>query len=131
MTQKSLLFRADFLLDRSRGGDRLIFKRWRRVLGGSLPGIMGISKHCSSVRVRLHHGEEQGRFSLWLRLAVERHPRRKRLLKIKAKLCDRLESALLAIGGEIVKCGLRRCHGKSLPTPLPFVQPGELTASVG
>jgi hypothetical protein len=122
--QKTLLVHADFLLDRSRGGDRLIFKRWRRALAEFLPRIMGISKRCSRARVRLHYGEEQGRFSVWLRIPVERYPGRKRLQRIKEKLREKLESALLAIGGDVVKFGIRRCQRK--PVLLDLAQP-ELT----
>jgi hypothetical protein len=104
--RKHLLVRADFTLDRSRGGDRLTFKRWRRVLADALPRLMGLAD-CRAV-LRLHHGEEEGRYSLWLRLPVERRPGRKRLGKIRAKLWERLESALLPVGGELAKLGVRR-----------------------
>ena len=61
-------------------------------------------------RVRLHEGEEEGRFSMWLRLPISRRPGRKRLAKIKAKLFDRLESVLLPVGGDVIKLGVRRCQ---------------------
>jgi hypothetical protein len=110
--RKSLLVRADFALDRSRGGDRLTFKRWRRVLAGALPRLMGFGDHCTRAVLRLHEGPEEGRFSLWLRLPVSRRPSRKRLGKIKAKLRDRLESVLLPVGGDVIKLGVRRCQPK-------------------
>src|SRR5262249_41457681 len=106
--RKSLLLRADFTLDRSRGGDRLIFKRWRRVLADALPRLMGCADRCSRVVLRLREGEEQGRFSLWMRLPIDRFPARERLRKLQEKLRARLESVLLAVGGDIVKFVLRR-----------------------
>jgi hypothetical protein len=120
--RKSLLVRADFILDRSRGGDRLTFKRWRRVLADALPRLLGCADRCPRAVVRLHRGEVEGRFSGWLRIPVERRPGRKRLRKIRAKLHDRLESALLPVGGEVVKVGVRRCRARAVPAAplLPF-----------
>src|SRR3954452_19979135 len=81
-----LLVRADFVLDRSRGGDRLTFKRWRRGLAEALPSLMGLPG--SRAVVQLHYGEEEGRYSAWLRVPIQRLPKRKRLGKIKARLRD-------------------------------------------
>jgi hypothetical protein len=106
--RKSLLVRADFTLDRSRGGDRLMFKRWRRVLADALPRLLGVADRCSRAAVRLRRGEEQGRYAAWLRLPVERRPGRKLLRRIKEKLRGRLEEALLPVGGEVIKLGVRR-----------------------
>src|SRR5215204_1112997 len=92
----NLLVRADFVLDKSRGGDRLTFKRWRRGLAEALPGLMGFPN--SRAVVQLHHGEVEGRYSAWLRVPVRLLPKRKRVGKIKARLRGRLESALLAVG---------------------------------
>ena len=86
MNTKTLLVRAELTLNRSQGGSRLLFKRWRRVLAGALPRLMGIANRCPRAVVRLHHGEEQGRFTMWLRFPVERRPGREHLGKIKAKL---------------------------------------------
>jgi hypothetical protein len=117
-TRKSLLARADFVLDRSRGGDRLTFKRWRRVLGEVLPRLMGCAERCPRAVVRLHHGEEEGRFTAWLRLPVERLPGRKRLRLIGARLRERLEAGLLAVGGDVLKVSVRRFRARpALPAP--------------
>jgi hypothetical protein len=128
--RKSLLVRADFSLDRSRGGDRLTFKRWRRVLSDALPRLMGYGARGV---LRLHEGPEEGRYSLWLRLPISRRPGRKRLAKIKAKLLDRLESVLLPVGGDVIKLGVRRCQPKRslrlVPQEtvlLPFVRTDEV-----
>ena len=115
--RKSLLVRADFTLDRSRGGDRLTFKRWRRVLAEALPRLLGFGGRRAVLR--LHEGEEQGRFSLWLRLPVRRRPGRKRLGAIKAKLRDRLESVLLPVGGDVIKLGVRRCQPRRASPLVP------------
>jgi hypothetical protein len=104
----NLLVRADIVLDRSRGGDRLTFKRWRRGLAEALPSLMGF--HGGRAVVQLHHGEEQGLYSVWLRLPVKRMPKRERMGKIKERLRGRLESALLAVGGDVLKLGVRRCR---------------------
>jgi hypothetical protein len=111
-TRKYLLARADFTLDRSQGGDRLTFKRWRHVLARALPELMGCADRCTRAVVRLHHGEEQGRFSAWLRIPLERRPGRKRMRQIKDKLRARLEAVLLPVGGEVVKFGVRRFRHK-------------------
>lgn len=111
--RKSLLVRADFILDRSRGGSALVFKRWRRVLAESLPRLMGLGNRCSRARVRLHRGEEQGRFSAWLRIPVRRHPGRNGFRKIRQKLHEKLEAVLLAVGGEVIRFGVRRCRPKA------------------
>ena len=121
----SLLVRADFILDKSRGGDRLTFKRWRRGLAESLPALMGFPA-CRAV-VRLHHGEVEGWYSVWLRVPVRRLPRRKRMGKIKARLRDRLEAALLAVGGDVVKLGVRRCRPRH---ELRLVRPEPLSLEV-
>jgi hypothetical protein len=106
--RKFLIVRADFVLDRSRGGDRLMFKRWRRALAEVFPRLLGCASRSDRTAVRLHCGEEEGRFTGWLRLPVQRLPGRKGLRKLKAKLRDRLEMALLAVGGDVVKFGVRR-----------------------
>jgi hypothetical protein len=116
----SLLVRADFVLDRSRGGDRLTFKRWRRGLAAALPALMGFPE--SRALVWLRQGEEQGRYSVWLRVPVEALPKRKRLARIKAALLGRLEAALLAVGGDVIKLGVRRSrprHELRLVAPEP------------
>ena len=107
-TQKFLLVRAEFVLDRSRGGDRLMFKRWRRALAEVFPRLLGYANRCDRTAVRLHYGEEEGRFTGWLRLPVERLPNRRHLHDLKAKLCDRFETALLAVGGDVIKFSIRR-----------------------
>jgi hypothetical protein len=130
-----LLARADFVLDRSRGGDRLTFKRWRRGLAEALPGLMGFPG--VRARVRLRHGEEQGRYSVWLRLPARRLPNHKGLGKVKARLRGRLDAALLAVGGDVVKFGVRRCKAphrlrlvSAEPCPILFVPAGPELASV-
>jgi hypothetical protein len=110
---KTLLVRFDFILDRSRGGDRLVFKRWRRVLAAALPGLMGLSRCCPRAVLRLRHGEEQGRFSGWLRIPVERHPGLDRLRRIREKLQEKLESVLIAVGGEVLKVVVRRLRPRT------------------
>lgn len=117
----TLLVRADFTLDRSRGGDRLTFKRWRRVLAAALLRLMGFAD-CRAA-LRLHHGDEEGRYSFWLRLPVERRPGRKRLARIREKLRDRLESVLLPVGGEVVKLGVRRCRPRLVLRLVPADAP--------
>jgi hypothetical protein len=114
---KSLLIRADFTLDRSRGGDRLTFQRWRRVLADTLPRLLGVAGRCSRAVVHLRQGEEQGRFSAWLRLPIHRRPGRKLLRRVRERLRNRLEAVLLAVGGEVIKLGVRRCQPRSRRAP--------------
>lgn len=130
-TRKSLLVRADFVL--GGGGDRLMYKRWRRILAGALPRLMGCTDRCPEAeRVRLRSSDE-GRFSGWLRIPVERRPSRRRMRKYRAKLLRRLEAGLLPIGGRVLKVGVRRCRGKSAPPPAPPLERMEnaFAASVG
>src|SRR5438132_8592454 len=108
MMRKFLIVRADFVLDRSRGGDRLMFKRWRRALVNVFPRLLGCASRADRTAVRLHSGEEEGRFTAWLRLPVRRLPGRSGLRRLKSKLRDRLEMALLAVGGDVIKFGIRR-----------------------
>ena len=115
--RKSLLVRADFTLDRSQGGDRLTFKRWRRVLAEALPRLLGVADRCPRAVVSLHDGEEQGRYSAWLRLPVERSPGRELVRRIKENLRGRLQAVLLPVGGELIKFGVRRLQPKPAPRP--------------
>jgi hypothetical protein len=128
--RKFLLVRADFVLDRSRGGSRLLFKQWRRALAGFFPKMLGCATRADRSVVRLHHGEEQGRFTGWLRLPVERLPGPQGLRGIKAKMRDRLEAALLAVGGDVLNFGVRRYRLKgSSPVEKPKVTVGEPSAA--
>jgi hypothetical protein len=131
----SLLVRADFVLDRSRGGDQLTFKRWRRGLAEAIPGLMGFPD--IRAKVRLHHGEEQGRYSVWLRLPARRLPNRKGLGKVRVRLRERLDSALLAVSGDVIKFGVRRCKARHQlrlispePCPMRLVPVGPELVSV-
>src|SRR5262245_56394038 len=121
---KSLLVRADFVLGNRRGGDRLTCKRWRRALAAALPGLLGCADRRPAVRVRLHEGEGEARFSGWLRIPIERRPSRRRLCRFKAKLLTRLEAGLRPIDGEVIKLGVRRCAarrpGTAAQPSLPF-----------
>ncbi len=74
----------------------------------SFLGCLDVRIVATALRCSLHYGEEEGRFTGWLRLPVERLPNRKRLQKLKAKLCDRFETALLAVGGDVIKFSIRR-----------------------
>jgi hypothetical protein len=120
-TRKSLLVRADFVL--GGGGDRLMYKRWRGILADALPRLMGCADRCPEAEhVRLQSGDE-GRFSGWLRIPIERRPSRRRMRKYKAHLRRRLEAGLTPIGGRVVKVGVRRCRGKSAPpAPMPLLE---------
>jgi len=100
-----LLARADFAL--TGGGDRGLLKRWRRVLAGSLPALMG---RAGKARVRLH---ETGSFTAWMRLPVERRPTRGRTRALEARLRDRLEAALLPVRGLVFDLRVRRFRRKA------------------
>jgi hypothetical protein len=116
-TNKSLLVRADFVLGNRRGGDRLMCKRWRRALADALPRLLGCADRRPLVRVRLHEGEGEARFTGWLRIPIERRPSRRRLRKFKAKLRARLEAGLLPVDGEVLKLGVRRCQPHPVREP--------------
>jgi hypothetical protein len=118
-SQKSLLVRADFVLHNRLGGDRVVCKRWRRVLADALPRLLGCARRCPQAEVCLHEGQGEARFSLWLRIPIERRPSRTRLRKFKAKMRKRLEAGLLPIDGHVVKLGVRRCRAPE-PEMLPL-----------
>jgi hypothetical protein len=107
---KSLLVRADFVLGNRQGGDRLMCKRWRRALAEALPRLLGCADRRPAVRVRLHEGEGEARFSGWLRIPIERRPNRRRLRRFKAKLRASLEAGLRLVDGAVLKLGVRRCR---------------------
>jgi hypothetical protein len=110
-TRKSLLVRADFVLGRRQAGDVRVYKRWRRILLDALPRLLGCERRCRRAeRVRLRAGAEEGRFSAWLRIAIERRPSRKRARKLAERLRGRLEASLRPIDGHVVKIGVRRCR---------------------
>jgi hypothetical protein len=113
-----LLVRADFVLGNRRGADRLWCKRWRRVLKDALPRLLGCANRCPTAEVCLHDGDGEARYSGWLRIPIERRPSRRRLRKFKAKLRSRLEAGLLAVDGQVIKVGVRRC----VPRPAPVVE---------
>jgi hypothetical protein len=132
-TRKSLLVRADFVLGGA--GERLMYKRWRRILIDALPRLLGCAGRCPKAeRVRLRAGDA-ARFSGWLRIPIERRPSRRRLRKFKAQLRRRLEAGLAPIGGRVLKLGVRRCTGRSKPpvTVLPLLDWAEnaCTAAAG
>jgi len=109
--RKSLLVRADFVLDEGRHGDPLTYRRWRRILADALPRLLGCADRSPKAeRICLHRGEGEARFSGWVRIPNERRPSRRRLRKLKAKLRGRLEAGLLPIQGRILKVGVRRCR---------------------
>ena len=117
--RKSLLVRADFVLGKRQGGDERTYKRWRRILRDALPRLLGCERRCPKAeRVRLREqaseGEGEGRFSGWLRIAIQRRPGRKRLRKFEERLRRRLEANLLPIDGQVVKVGVRRCRDRAL-----------------
>lgn len=124
---KNLLVRADFVLGKTRGGDRRVFKRWRNILMDALPRLLGCERRCSRAeKVRLRSVEGEMRFSGWLRIAVQRRPGRKRIRKFKERLRARLESSLLPIDGQVVKVGVRRsrvkaAHSAVADVPAPLV----------
>jgi hypothetical protein len=129
--RKSLLIRADFVLGEGRGGERVAYRRWRRILSEALPRLMGCADRAPRAeRIRLHDGEANGSFSGWVRLPIQRRPSRKRLRKFRAALRNRLEAALHPIDGRVVKVGVRRCRGERQIGPvqrtLPFVEPAAL-----
>jgi hypothetical protein len=129
--RKSLLVRADFVLGRGRGGDRLVYRRWRRVLTDALPRLLGCADRTPHAeRVCLHKVEGEGRFTGWVRLPVERHPKRRRLRKFRNALRERLGAGLLPIDGQVVKVGVRRCRARLVKPVLPVadVQPQPIAA---
>ena len=108
-TQKYLLVRADFVLGSQPAGDGRSYKRWRRILREALPRLLGCERRCPKAeRVRLWEGEPEGRFSGWLRIAIQRRPGRKRVRKFRDRLRRRLEANLVPIDGRVVKVGVRR-----------------------
>jgi hypothetical protein len=118
---KHLLVRADFVLGRRQGGDRLVYRRWRRILVEALPRLLGCSDRCPRAeRVRLHkgEGESEGRYVAWVRIPIERRPGRNRLRKLKAKLRGRLEESLRPLDGEVIKFGVRRQKRREDVLPL-------------
>jgi hypothetical protein len=126
-----LLVRADFVLGEHRAGDRLTYKRWRRILTDALPRLLGCADRSPRAeRVRLHGGEGQGQFVGWVRIPIERRPSRKRVRKFKAKLRGRLEASLLPIDGRVLKVGVRRCRAWPVPAPVLAVPPGQAEAGV-
>jgi hypothetical protein len=100
--RKSLLVRADFILDRSRGGSALVFKRWRRVLAEALPRLMGLGNRCSRAVVRLHRGEEQGGFPPGFASPVPT-PGADGFRRSDRNSTTNWRSVLLAIGGEVIR----------------------------
>jgi len=131
--RKSLLVRADFVLGEHKGGDRGMYRRWRRILVDALPRLMGCADRAAKAeRVRLHDGEGNGSYSGWVRMPIERRPGRRRLRKLKAKLRTRLEAGLLPIEGRVLKVGVRRCRS-SAPAPsvpAPVVAPTLFDAEI-
>jgi hypothetical protein len=106
-----LLVRADFVLGKGQAASERTYRRWRRILRDALPRLLGCERRCPKAeRVRLHHGEGEGRFSGWLRIVIQRRPSRRRLRKFRDRLRRRLETNLLPIEGQVVKVGVRRCR---------------------
>ena len=125
--RKSLLIRADFVLGEGRGGERVAYRRWRRILTEALPRLMGCADRAPRAeRIRLHDGDSPASFSGWVRLPMQRRPSRKRMRKFRAKLRSRLEAGLQAIDGRVLTVGVRRCRGERRVGPvqqtLPFVE---------
>jgi hypothetical protein len=121
--RKSLLVRADFVIGRgqpgARPGERLVYRRWRRVLVDALPRLLGCARRGARVEhVRLHDGTDEGHFSAWLRIPTRRRPNRRRARRLGARLRDRLVAALAPVGGEVLKVGVRRCRARSELLPL-------------
>lgn len=126
--RKSLLVRADFVLGKHQIADRLTHLRWRRILVGALPVLLGCARRCSRAEhVRLHRAEGEARFSAWLRIPTQRRPSRTRLRRLKVKLRARLEAGLKAVNGEVLKLGVRRCRTR--PDLLPLFS--RLTSDAG
>jgi hypothetical protein len=118
---KSLLVRADFVL--GKGGDGLVYHRWRRILAEALPRLLGCERRSPRAeRIRLHEPEGDGRFTGWVRIPIERRPSRRRLRKFRDKLRRRLESSLQPLDGRVLKVGVRRLRPRlAIVTPaLPF-----------
>jgi hypothetical protein len=117
--QKSLLARAEFIIGKGQGGDRLLYRRWRRILIDALPRLLGCAQRCPRAEhVCLHEGGEEGRYSAWLRIPIQRRPGRSLVRKLERKLSDRLSAGLLPIHGEVLKVRVRRC--RALPEVLPL-----------
>lgn len=110
VSRQSLLVRVDFVLSNKLGGDRVVCKRWRRVLADALPRLLGCARCCARAVVCLHLGEGEAKYSGWLRIPIKRHPSRTRLRRFKVKLRRRLEAGLLPVDGRVVKVGVRRCR---------------------
>lgn len=114
-----LLVRADFAL--TGGGERVMLKRWRRVLSATLADLLG---HEGKVRVRLH---DTGSFTAWLKIAVDRRPTRKRVRAREGRLRAKLAAALLPVRGLVFDLTIRRFRGKpelalvGLPEPMPAI----------
>ena len=125
---KSLLVRADFVLGNRRGGDRPQCRRWRRILAGALPALLGCARRCPKAIIQLHEGDGEAKFSGWLRIPIERRPSRRRVRTFGAKLRERLEAGLLPIDGQVIKVGVRRCKVK-VPGPVLLPLSGLLPES--
>ena len=124
--RNSLLIRADFVLGERDGGERIAYKRWRRILSEALPHLMGCARHAPKAeRVRLHDGEAPAIFSGWVRVPTQRRPGLERVRKFRAKVRSRLEAALRPIDGRVLSLGVRRCRDVRRAGPvqqtLPFV----------
>jgi hypothetical protein len=122
-----LLVRADFVLKSDTITDRRVYKRWRRIFIDALPRLLGCEHRCPQAeRVRLHIPGEEGRFTAWLRIPIQRRPSRRRIRKFKARLRARLEAGLLP-PGRVLKVGVRRCRPRAVevapPAPVTPVVP--------
>jgi hypothetical protein len=104
VNSKCLLLRADFAL--VGGGDKVMSKRWRRVLVDALPPLLG---YAGKARVRLH---DTGSFTAWVRIPVERWPGSNRLHALTTRLRARLEDALLPVSGLVLDLAVRRFRKK-------------------
>jgi hypothetical protein len=109
-----LLLRADFVLGEQ--GNPVMFKRWRRVLTDALPRLLGCANRAPTARVRLRGS---GRFSAWVRIPVQRRPGARRVRALTARLRQRLEAALLPVGGRVLKLAIRRYRVPPVIAPLP------------
>jgi hypothetical protein len=116
--------RADFVLGEGRTGDRLTFKRWRRVLADALPRLLGCAKRAPvAEHVRLRDSEAGGRFTGWVRIPVERRPGRQQVRAFKVRLRNRLEAGLSPVGGRVLKVGVRRCRAAAPIVPVEALPP--------